>query len=191
MPLLRVGRDRIAELIIGSATCHWGTSGATIWVGTDTGAFLFGGGAWVNEIAVYVEDLSTAGEEYDLRPGFVDTLTGDNTDGAYFEYDRNTSANWSIVTASNGVRTRSDSGVAVAADTWVTLRIEVNAAGTSVAYFIGGTQTSNSPLVATIPTGAGRQFGSGITLVKSAGSTSRAIYADYVMVTNALTTPRP
>lgn len=36
MPLLRVGRDRIAELIIGTATCHWGTSGASIWVAATT-----------------------------------------------------------------------------------------------------------------------------------------------------------
>lgn len=38
MPLLRSGRDRIAGLVVGTETCHWGTSGATIWVGTDTGA---------------------------------------------------------------------------------------------------------------------------------------------------------
>lgn len=38
MPLLRVGRDRIAGLITGSATCHWGTSGATIFVASSTSA---------------------------------------------------------------------------------------------------------------------------------------------------------
>lgn len=36
MPLLRVGRDRIAGLITGAETCHWGTSGVTIWVANST-----------------------------------------------------------------------------------------------------------------------------------------------------------
>ena len=36
MPLLRTGRDRIAGLIVGTETCHWGTSGASIWVAATT-----------------------------------------------------------------------------------------------------------------------------------------------------------
>lgn len=36
MPLLRVGRDRIAGLIVGNETCHWGTSGVTIFVSSST-----------------------------------------------------------------------------------------------------------------------------------------------------------
>lgn len=38
MPLLRTGRDRIAGLITGAETCHWGTSSATIWVASSTAA---------------------------------------------------------------------------------------------------------------------------------------------------------
>lgn len=38
MPLLREGRDRIAGLIVGSETCHWGTSGAAIFVASSTAA---------------------------------------------------------------------------------------------------------------------------------------------------------
>jgi hypothetical protein len=38
MPLLRQGRDRIAGLITGAETCHWGTSGASIFVSSNTGA---------------------------------------------------------------------------------------------------------------------------------------------------------
>lgn len=36
MPLLRTGRDRIAGLITGNETCHWGTSGAALWVAATT-----------------------------------------------------------------------------------------------------------------------------------------------------------
>jgi hypothetical protein len=39
MPLLRTGRDRIANLIWGNSTAHWGTSCATIWVAATTVAF--------------------------------------------------------------------------------------------------------------------------------------------------------
>jgi hypothetical protein len=38
MPLIQVGRDRIAGLIVGAETCHWGSSGAAIFVATSTGA---------------------------------------------------------------------------------------------------------------------------------------------------------
>jgi hypothetical protein len=38
MPLVQVGRDRIAGLITGAQTCHWGTSGATLFVASSTSA---------------------------------------------------------------------------------------------------------------------------------------------------------
>lgn len=38
MALLRVGRDRIAGLIVGTETCTWGTSGTSIWVSSSTEA---------------------------------------------------------------------------------------------------------------------------------------------------------
>jgi hypothetical protein len=46
MPLLRVGRDRIAGLITGSETCHWGTSGATIFVVNGTGTAFSAASSW-------------------------------------------------------------------------------------------------------------------------------------------------
>ena len=38
MPLIRGARDRIAGLIVGAETCHWGDAKATIWVATSTAA---------------------------------------------------------------------------------------------------------------------------------------------------------
>lgn len=38
MALLRTGRNRIAELLIGNATCHYGTSGCAIFVASSTAA---------------------------------------------------------------------------------------------------------------------------------------------------------
>lgn len=36
MPLLRTGRDRIAGLMVGAETCHWGDEKATLWVAATT-----------------------------------------------------------------------------------------------------------------------------------------------------------
>lgn len=38
MPLIQQGRNRIAGLITGAETCHWGTSGATLFVASSTAA---------------------------------------------------------------------------------------------------------------------------------------------------------
>lgn len=38
MPLVQQGRNRIAGLITGAETCHWGTSGATLFVASSTAA---------------------------------------------------------------------------------------------------------------------------------------------------------
>lgn len=51
MPLVRVGRDRIAGLIIGAETCHWGDAKATIWVASSTSAHA-ATTTWLNSAGV-------------------------------------------------------------------------------------------------------------------------------------------
>lgn len=51
MPLVQVGRDRIAGLITGAETCHWGTSSATIWVASSTAAHA-GSSTWLDSAGV-------------------------------------------------------------------------------------------------------------------------------------------
>lgn len=51
MPLLREGRDRIAGLIVGTETCHWGTSGASIWVASST-ALHSAASTWTGSIGI-------------------------------------------------------------------------------------------------------------------------------------------
>jgi hypothetical protein len=90
MPLLRVGRDRIAGLITGAETCHWGTSGASIWVAPTTAAHsaastwpLTGGVAATGESGFPL----TAGNIFQHRGVF-------STAAANFAWD-----NWLIHTA--------------------------------------------------------------------------------------------
>jgi hypothetical protein len=80
------------------------------------------------------------------------------------------------------------SQVAVPVGGWDTLRIEVNAAGTSVAFFVDGVQVATH--TANIPTGTARAFGAGWLLIKSLGTTARTVDADYLLVEHDLTTPR-
>lgn len=153
----------------------------------------FGGGKWVFETRLRINALSTAAERYALRAGFLDSTTGDSTDGVYFEYDESVSANWRLKTANNAARTALDSGVAVAAGAWLTLRVEVNAAGNEARYFINGVEVAPGagyPLTTNIPTGVGRACGVGAMMLKSVGLTARTVDADYLIVDAFLSAAR-
>ena len=51
MPLVQVARDRIAGLIVGAETCHWGDTKASIWVASSTAAHS-AASTWFNSAAV-------------------------------------------------------------------------------------------------------------------------------------------
>lgn len=163
---------------------------------SSNGGFLsFGGGTWIFETAINITTLSTSTERYQLPLGFIDTVTAANqVDGAYLLYDEGgvstgsaASANWQCVTTSNSARTFTTTSTAVATG-WVTLRIEMNAAGNSVEMFVNGssvcTHTTN------IPTAAGRETGFGYLMIKSVGTTSRTMDVDYVMAQSEFTSAR-
>jgi len=112
--------------------------------------------------------------------GFIDLQTGAPTDGAYLYWD-NTLANFRARTRNNSTETDTDVGVAPAAATWYTLVVTVNAAGTSVDFALtpDGGSTTTVTNTTNIPTAAGRETGIGANIIKSAGTTARAIYLDY------------
>lgn len=151
-------------------------------------SLLAGGGELAVEWGIYIENLSTVGEEYIIRAGFGDTTVAAAVDGAYLEYDRLTSVNWCRVTASNSSRTKNASSTAVAAGAWTKVKTVINAAGTSVEYFVDGTSIGTE--TTNIPTGAGRYFGAFCHIIKSAGTTERLLHADYYHLYADLTTAR-
>lgn len=91
MPLLREGRNRIAGLITGAETCHWGTSGAAIFVASATGAHSAAatwlGGAAIgatqesgyplrsNNILQYRSVYSTAQANFQWEEWLINTAT--------------------------------------------------------------------------------------------------------------------
>jgi hypothetical protein len=166
------------------------------YVNSSASSIRFGGGEWFYQIRNNITTLSTSTERFQELYGFFDTYTAANqTDGAYFLYDEGgvstgsaASPNWQLVTASNGSRTFTTTSTAVTAGSYTKLRIEVNAAGTSVTFYINGnpvgTHTTN------IPVGSGRELGFGWGKIKSVGTTARTTDIDHLIVQQKYTTPK-
>lgn len=151
-------------------------------------SILLGGGRYVVEAMIKIEDLADGTDDYDIRFGFGDSVNADFTNGVYFEYDRDTRTNWSRCVADNGSRTKTDTSVAVAADAWIKLRIEINAAGTSAEFFINGTSVGTHS--SGIPTASGRYAVPVLHIAKEAGTTDRKMYVDYLGFDYDLTNSR-
>lgn len=172
--LVDANHPGILQFATGTTTT--GRSGRTLGGAASAAAttgFKVGGGIISQEWLVRIEDLATVGEDYALFVGNADNVAA-QTDGIYFFYQRSVSTNWSAVTRAASTSTTTDTGVAAAEDAWIKLRIEVNAAGTSVAFYINGslvaTNTTNIPSAFIAPM---------IRVTKSAGTTSRLFYCDY------------
>jgi hypothetical protein len=147
--------------------------------GITMAGFLFAGGVYTIEGDIYVPVLSTALEEYLHVFGFGDTLAAEPVDGVYFLYDRaGAGVNWRLKTSANSIRTDTDSGVAVAAASWIRLKIVVNADATLVSYWINGVLVGTNVL--TIPSGANRQTGMVNGIRKTVGVTNRYNDCDWM-----------
>jgi len=118
------------------------------------------GSGWTFEALIQLRNDATG---FVARIGWGDgTAAADHTDGAYFEYDKATSANWRIVTASNTTRNKQTTSTAVTFSTWVRLKIVWNSA-TDVQFYVNGTSvgssTSGTGGTGTWATGSGRDCG--------------------------------
>jgi len=154
------------------------------------GQFALGGGAlsvfWVIKVAT----LSAASPRYILRVGLGDTITtSDQANGVYFEYSDNiNSGNWVGKTASASVRSTANSAVAVTNADYVKLGITVNAAATSVSFFVNSAEIANSPLTTNIPTASITPF---ISVIGTVDTTAEgSVIADLFYLTQTLTSSR-
>jgi len=156
-----------------------------------------GGGAWVYESSINIANLSTILERFRTIHGFGSNNSSPvETDGVFITYDEGgtlngtaASPNWQCVTVANSVRTLTTSSTAVTAAAWHKLRIEINAAGTSVTFYVDdvllATHTTNIPLGSN-----GRYILVKQGINKTIGTTARLMYCDYLGYQNTLTTPR-
>lgn len=175
--------------LVGIVTGTSGVGSAGIVCGNPNTQILFGGGVWSCEWLVNLSALSDGTDTYSPYIGFVDANNAEAVDGAYFGYVRSIDAtNWPMCTSSNSSRTRTASSTPVVAGAWVKLRVVVNAAGTSVEFFVN--DVSIGTVSATIPTGAGRGTAFGLWMTQLAGTASRTMTVDYCEIIGTLTTPR-
>jgi hypothetical protein len=156
---------------------------------------FLGAGAISYEVNVNVETLSTLAQRFFDMFGFIGNNNFNTTNGVYFLYDEggvitgnpSGSANWKCVTISASTRTFTTTSVAVTASAWVKLRIEINAAATSVGFYI------NDVLVAThttnIPTSSAPICIYNLHL-KQTGLTSLTTYLDYIAYRKIFTSTR-
>jgi hypothetical protein len=188
--------------VIGVAQSTTGTTATgRATVVSSTAMTTFGGGAWVLECAVdSIPILSTVTERYSYGVGFMDNAAANLiTDGAILLYDEGgvttgsaASANWQCVSANAGNRTYTTSSIPVTTGRQK-LRIEVNAAGTQVLFYVNGAlaathlTSSGHHIPTTVHTSV---FGMGWVLLKSIGNTARVVNTDYFKVQCDYTTPK-
>lgn len=123
------------------------------------------------ETTLRLAALSSAAEEYNFYIGCADALgAGDLNDGFGFKYDRDGhGTTWYVWTENDGSGQYVDSTTTVAASAYVRLTAVMNAAATSIDFYINGTRT-NTLTGATLPTGAADDCSPYIKIVKSAGT---------------------
>lgn len=134
-------------------------------------------GRWEFRVMVNLAQLSTAVDRFICRVGLSDAaITGDVTDGVYFEYsDTLNGGNWTICAARLSTRSKVNSGVAATAGTYQEFAVRGTPVRDSADFFIDdvfvGRLTSQIPISAT-------NMAPG-HMLKSAGVLTRSLFIDY------------
>lgn len=135
----------------GMVDCNSG--GNTALIQTPANGILLGGGTWSIKAGVVIPVLSNGTDRFNVRCGFDASVSASiTTDEINFKYqDDQNGGRWQAVTRSGGSETSANTGIAVVAGTYYDLEIQINAAGTSVAFLIANavvaTVTTNIPSV--------------------------------------------
>jgi hypothetical protein len=170
------------EKASGVAACSTGTGTTDLGgIFTSTLTLLTFGFGFQYEIVfrAALSALSDGTDTYTVRMGFLDNSTGTPTDGAYFRYTHGTnSGKWQAVTVSNSVETAEDTTIAAEASVFHTFKIVANSDATQVDFYIDGVKTND--ITTNIINSSARVTGHGAHIVKSAGTTARLLYLDYI-----------
>ena len=179
-------------LVIGGVANHPGiiglgnnSSGGIFKTDSATTSSIFlGSGILTIEFLVMIDALSTSNVYIGLGRGAV---LSEPTSGVYFFYASGTnSGKWVGKTAAASVRSSANSANTVTAGQWDRLKIVVNAAASSVSFYVNGSEITNSPLATNIPTLAV----SPMAVLNYAGASTIIVNIDLFSMTYALTTPR-
>ncbi len=151
---------------------------------TTLGSIVLGNGILTIEYVVMVEALTASTSIVGMGIG---NLAAEPTSGIYFLYASGTnSGQWVGKTANASSRSSANSANAVVAGQWDRLKIVVNAAATSVSFFVNGTEITNSPLAANIPT---QSIDLRCIFLDNSASV-QSLNVDLCVISYALTVPR-
>jgi hypothetical protein len=184
----RTNQQGVVQL--GSGTTLTGLAQITLGISGGTSHYL-GNGVYTIQTFVNIETLSTSLERFYAIIGSTTNANLVNTNGIFFIYDEGgigaygvASPNFKCVTSNAFTRTLTTTSTPVVASQWYNLKIVVNAAATSVEFFIDGTSvathTTNIPTVITPK----------IATQKTVGVTNRNMFCDYLAVKQIYTNPR-
>ena len=188
-----VTANRIGLVKLSTGTNASGQAKIATGTGTLLQTMLLGGGRIVFETSVNPYILPSAAERYSVLSGFSTTNNSVSvSNGVLFVYDSSgvvtgstASPNWQVCTDSANTRTFTTTSIAVTANTWYNLKIIVNAAGTSVDFYINDvlvkTETRTIPI---LPVGMMTQ------IFKGGGTTARTLHVDYMRYKQKFTTSR-
>jgi hypothetical protein len=172
------GRQGVVKMAVGTAatadrTCNIGSHlASTISLGNGIMEFTVEGAPTVA--------LASGGVTGNTILGFHDAPNSnvEPTDGCYFRSVNG--GNWFAVCRSNNVETAVDTGILPVLDTYLFHRVVVNANATSVdfkTFNASGTQIDTRTITTDIPTGAGRQVGHGVRIVRITATGTDHSYA--------------
>lgn len=144
----------------------------------------YGGGVIRLKYIFQIIQLSTAGEEFKVRVGSIDNGLVP-TGGMWFEYDRVTSVNWRIKTVTGTHVTTSS--VAVTAGVYHLAEIVISANAQTIEFFMDGVSLGSFTDAGFIADAARSAC---FAIEKTAGTTTRALTADYCDYSELFTNPR-
>ena len=183
--------NRPGILQLSTSTSATGRA-AIISDGNGVSTLIVGGGKIVFESDVQIPTLSSSAQTFMFSTGFTGSGVTTANNAIYFLYDSAGATTgsaaigrWQVVCSNSSTRSYTTTDSTVTAGRWYRLRFEVNAAGTSVAFYINGTlvktETNNIPTGILTPVA---------TILKSNGTTARNAWIDYVRIRQKFTTPR-
>lgn len=170
----------LGRISLGTGTTASAAGVATLDYFNSTNKIRLGTQQIVFETYVMIPVLSNATTGFTVEVGLADgNAKGAPTNGVYFSYIHSANSGaWVAQTINTSTSTPVNSAVTVVAGTWYKLRATINAAGTSVSFYINGnligTSTTNIPASTT-------GLRPVLQIGKSTNSaTSSVLWADYV-----------
>jgi hypothetical protein len=159
------------------------TSGGFSRVCTTAGNLIqLGGGETRIKQRIRIPVLATTAQNFFVQCGLFDGITGAGNVLRAICQDGVNSGKWTLDTIiGGGAATVVNTSIAPVANTWTTIEIVVNPAGTSATLFIDGVSAAT---ISPLPTAAMAHF---TYMIKSAGTTARTLDVDYHYIKQTIT----